>query len=199
MARHQSQNNVFGLGDYDQPTEPVEIVVLPVQATSAYPPGKIPPGSLAVPTAQHSIQPFAQEASPYQQPASYPVHPVNSRQNSYNQPSGGASPVYRPAQRTRRRHLPGLIILLCVLVQAVLLARVVLMLLNITSTAVWFNLLLDVSDFLTWPARLLVAHINVSGLAGTQLLIYLEFLLTILAYGFLSRLFARFFKALFRN
>lgn len=195
MGKQKSQDSVFGLGDYDQPTEPVERIVLPVQVPSAY-----PPGSLAVPSAQYGMHPFQQEALPYQQ-AAYPVLPSPPMQKYYGQPPGGSTTAYAPVsnRRPRRSRIPGLLILLCVFIQAVLLARVVCMLLNITATTFWLQLLYGVSDLFSWPARWLVANINVSVLAGTQLLIYLEFLVTILAYGFLSRLLVRFLRYLLND
>lgn len=195
MSKQKSQNSVFGLGDYDQPTEPLESIVLPVQSPAAY-----PQHSWTAPSPQNGIPPFTQGASPYPQPA-YPVPspiPANTYQTQI--PAGTPAAYALPhGKRPRRSRLPGLVILLCVLIQAVLLARVICMLLSITATSLWLNLLFDASDLFSWPTRWLAEHINVSVLAGTQLLIYLEFLLTILAYGILSRLLARFLKALLND
>lgn len=186
MGKQKSQDSVFGLGDYDQPTEPVRIV-LPVQAPQPYTP--IPP---TVPIERNGR--YFQDNGSYQQGA-YPVLPPAPEQSA-QQAQPGALGVSRKPRRSR---LPGLIVLLCVLIQAILLARVVCMLLNISADSLWLNLLFSAGDLFTWPTRWLVAHINVSVLAGTQLLIYLEFLLTILGYGILSRLLARLFRAILNN
>jgi hypothetical protein len=104
--------------------------------------------------------------------------------------------VYRPV-RSRARHrslIPGLVGFLSLLVQLVLLGRVVCMLLSITAKTPLLALLFAASDLFVWPARWLAANITISLLAGTQLLTYLEFLLSILAYGLFSRFLVRLLK-----
>jgi hypothetical protein len=64
-------------------------------------------------------------------------------------------------------------------------------LLSVSATTPWYGLLVTTSDLLIWPARQLASAINTSVLAGTQLLVYLEFLLSILIYGLLARLLVR--------
>jgi hypothetical protein len=64
-------------------------------------------------------------------------------------------------------------------------------LLSVSATTPWYALLVTTSDLLIWPARQLAGAINPSVLAGTQLLVYLEFLLSILVYGILARLLVR--------
>jgi hypothetical protein len=181
MGRQQSQNSIFEPDDYGQPTEPLPRIVFPVQPTSTYPMGSLPVGGPTVPTPQVSAYPSPLDTplpATYQ-PQVYPVLP----------------PVHQPARSGKRRSpLPGLVGWCFVLVQLVLLARVVCMLLGITATRPWFSLLFAVSDFFVWPVRWLAANINLSVLAGTQLLIYLEFLLIILAYGLFSRLLVRLLK-----
>jgi hypothetical protein len=78
--------------------------------------------------------------------------------------------------------------LFLVLVQLVLLARALCMLFGVQSTNLWLTFLFAAGDLFVQPMRLLAANINLSILAGTQLLIYLEFLVAILAYGLLSRI-----------
>lgn len=85
------------------------------------------------------------------------------------------------------------------LMQLVLLARVVCMLFNIQNTTLWLTLLFAASDLFVLPMRWLAANINLAFLAGTQLLILLEFLLAALVYGILSRLLVRLLKALLNH
>jgi len=84
--------------------------------------------------------------------------------------------------------LPGLVRLFFVLVQLVLLARALCLLFGVQSTTLWLTLLFAAGDLFIQPAHWLAANINLSVLAGTQVLIYLEFLVAILAYGLFSRL-----------
>lgn len=196
MGRQRSQNNVFGLDDYDQPTEPMARIILPAQTAFPYP---APTGSLPanVPPFQPDLHPGTQEFPPdlyYGEPV-YPVLPATPT-GSYRAQRGPRSvPAYNAARsRPRRSRIPGLVGLFFVLVQLLLLGRVVCMLLSVGATTPWLTLLFAVSDLFVWPARWLVAHMNTSVLAGTQLLIYLEFLLIIFAYGLVSRLFVRVLK-----
>lgn len=69
------------------------------------------------------------------------------------------------------------------------------MLFNIQNTTLWLTLLFAAGDLFVEPIRWLAANINLSILAGTQLLLYLEFLVAILAYGLFSRLFVRILRA----
>ncbi len=85
------------------------------------------------------------------------------------------------------------------LVQLALLARVVCMLFNVQNTTLWLTLLFAASDLFVQPMRWLAANVNISFLAGTQLLVFLEFLLAALAYGIFSRLFVRLLKALLNH
>jgi predicted transcriptional regulator len=78
--------------------------------------------------------------------------------------------------------------LVLVLIQLTLLARVVCMILNVQSTTTWLTLLYAASDLFVQPMRWLAANVNISLLAGTAFLTYLEFLLAMLAYAILSRL-----------
>jgi hypothetical protein len=85
-----------------------------------------------------------------------------------------------------------------VLVQLVLLARVVCLLFGVQNTALWLTLLFAAGDLFLWPVRWLAENINLSILAGTRLLTYLEFLVAILGYGLLSRLLTPLLRALLR-
>lgn len=85
------------------------------------------------------------------------------------------------------------------LVQLVLLVRVICLLFGVVATTLWLHLLFVAGDVLVEPLRWFAANINIAPLAGTQLLIYLEYLVAILAYGIFSRLLVGLLKALFRN
>lgn len=210
MGRQRIQHTRFKPGDYDAPTEPVECAVIP---PSIYPyagVGGPAPDMFPVPAAQPDARPIPQGASPvypypsYYQPAqnaAYPVLPPSPLRDHYGQPPGGASSFAQP-QRAQRRHcsvIPGLVGVLFLLVQLVLLARVVCMLFNVQNTTLWLTLLFAAGDLFVLPVRWLAANINLSFLAGTQLLILLEFLLAALAYGILSRLLVRLLKALLNH
>lgn len=185
MGRKRSQHSTFGPDDYDQPTEPMERLV-PAQTNPTYRMSSSPADAWITPAPplETSFWPQGTPAvSPYRDQAqAYPVLP----------------PV-RQSAHTRKRHwspLPGLVELFFVLAQLALLGRVACILLGITRPKPWIDLLFVVSNLLVWPTRWLAANINLSLLAGTQLLIYLEFLLTILVYGLLSRILVRILKAL---
>lgn len=201
MGKHRTRNKPFKPSDYNDPTEPLEPVFLPSYAANPAPGGTFA-GAATVPAAQPYAQPFPAEiqpAYPYPQPsaqAAYPVLPPAPQQKYYGSPPGGAPATYQPG-RTRRHHspLPGLVGLFFLLVQLVLLARGVFMLLNVQNTTLWLTLLFAAGDLFVQPIRWLAANVNFSVLAGTQLLLYLEFLVAVLAYGILSRLLVRLLRA----
>lgn len=177
MSRQGSQNDVFGLDDYDQPTEP-ERLILPAQ----------PPSPYSYPMDSHLAGPVSWPGASYNAPQ-YPVLPPAPQGNSAQQ-------AYQPARSRSYRHtrIPALVGLLFVLIQLILLGRVLCMFFNVTATAPWFSLLATVSNLLVWPAQQVALNIRFAPLEGTQLLIYLEFLLIILVYGLFARLLVRFLK-----
>lgn len=206
MGRQRTQYTRFKASDYDAPTEPVECAVIPPYMYPYAGVGGPSPDIFPIPAAQPDERPNPQGASPvypypYYQPAqnaAYPMLPPSPLRDPYGQPPGGASSFARP-QRAQRRHrsfIPGLVGVLFLLVQLALLARVVCMLFSIQNTTLWLTLFFAASDLFVLPMRWLAANINLSFLAGTQLLILLEFLLAALAYGILSRLLVRLLKAL---
>lgn len=202
MGRKQSQRATFKPGDHDVPTEPVvERIVLPPPVEPVYPREGRYPDALAVPVPQAGTRPFPQEHAPGGPPyplAAYPILPEAPLKKYRGHPPGGSPPIYQPERSLKRRRslVPGLVRLCLILIQWVLLARVVCMLFSIVATNIWLNLLFLASDLFVLPLSLLAADLNVGPLAGTQLLIYLEYLLAVLAYGLFSRLFVGFLKAL---
>lgn len=202
MGKQRRRNKPFKLSDYDEPTEPLEPVFPPSYLADPASAGTFA-GAATVPAAQPYAQPFPAEVQPvypYLQPSTravYPVLPEAPRQKYYGSPPGGAPATYQP-RHTRQRHspLPGLVGLFFLLVQLVLLARGVFMLLNVQNTTLWLTLLFAAGDLFVQPIRWLAANINLSVLAGTQLLLYLEFLVAVLAYGIFSRLLVRLLRAL---
>lgn len=207
MGKKRAQPHTdFGPDDYNQPTEPLE---LPVEPTT--PMGSWYSDDQSVPAPHAHTRPFPQEyapARPYPQPPAaapvYPVLPLAPLKKQRGQPPGGAEPVYQPMQpvRLRRRHrspVPGLVRLCLFLVQLALLGRVVCMALGIAATTYWLSLLFQASDLFMEPLRRLTADVNFGPLAGTQLLVYLELLLAVLAYGIISRLLVGFLKALLNH
>lgn len=203
MGRSKPRNEPFKPSDYDEPTEPLEPVVLPSYAGPTYTVGGLFPGATTVPAPQPDAPPFPAEAwpaYPYHQPvspAAYPVLPPSPLKKYRGRPPGGSPPVSEPAP-VHKHHwspLPGLASLFFLLVQLTLLARAVCMLFNIQNTTLWLTLLFAAGDLFVEPIRWLAANINLSILAGTQLLLYLEFLVAILAYGLFSRLFVRILRA----
>lgn len=202
MGRERLQHTHFKAADYDAPTEPVDCAALLPYANAAY-----GPDAFAVPAAQPDARPVPQDASPVSpyypasQNAAYPLLPPSPLKTYSGQPPGGASSFSQP-QQPRRRHrsvIPGLVGVLFLLVQLALLARVVCMLFNVQNTTLWLTLLFAASDLFVQPMRWLAANISISFLAGTQLLVFLEFLLAALAYGIFSRLFVRLLKALLNH
>ena len=202
MRRQKARNKPFKPEDYNATTEPVERVVLPSYPYPA--PTYLDGDALNVPAAQSYARPAPDEAYPYYQPpqyAVYPVYPVlpDAPNKKYRgSPPGGSPPAPQPA-RQRRAHrspLPGLVGLCLFLVQMVLLARVGCLLFNVQDTTLWLALLFAAGDLFVEPLRVLAANINLSVLAGTQLLTILEFLVAILAYGLLSRILVRLLKML---
>jgi len=197
MSKRRSQNTAFGLGDYDQPTEPLEIIALPAYAAPTYTVDEPYPSAPTVPIPQPGTRPFSQGS-----PSTYPVYPVlppTPIKKYRGHPPGGSPPINQPVRRTKRRSrsLSRLVNLLFLLVQLALLARVVCMVLNILATNIWLDLLFWACDQLVWPLRLLAANLAITWLQGTQLLIYLEFLLAILLYGLVARIVVGVLRVLF--
>lgn len=199
MGKRQAENQPFQPSDYNEPTEPLEPLVLP-QYYPAYAGDSASPLAPTVPTPPLHLPPVAQPVYPYPQPAQavYPVLPSAPVKTYRGYPPGGAAPAYEPlpARRPRRSPWPGLVRFLFVLVQLVLLARVVCLLFGVQNTATWLVLLFAAGDFFVLPMRWVAENINLPVLAGTQLLIYLEFLVAILAYGLFSRLLTLLLRAL---
>jgi hypothetical protein len=186
MGKKSARQKPFGPTDYDQPTEPVQRIILPPSPEPTAPLGGWYVEGPYAPSSQAEAHPYPQEYVP-----TYP----------YAQPPGGSAPMYQPF-RMRRRHrspLPGLVGLCLMLVQLALLIRVICLFFGVVATTFWLNLLFVASDVLVEPLRWLATTINVGPLAGTPVLIYLEFLLAILAYGIFSRLLVGVLKVLFRN
>lgn len=190
MSRRQSQYTPFKPEDYNQPTEPLDQVPLPPFM------GPAPGVSSGVPTAPASQEP----AYPYhQQPAAYPVLPQTPLKRYRGTPPGGATRYARPVRSLRRSAIPGLVGLFLLVVQLALLARVLCVLFGVQNTTSWLTLLFAASDLFVLPVRVLATDINLSFLAGTQLLVVIELLAAILVYGILSRLLVRLLKVLFNS
>lgn len=200
----QQKNRPFQPDDYNETTEPLEASGFPVYAGAAYPAQQGFPAAETVPAAQPGVSLPPTEALPaypyYQQPqAAYPVLPPSPLKKYRGHPPGGSPPVYdrQPARHRRRRSpLPGLVKLCFLLVQLTLLVRVLCLLFGVQNSALWFVLLSAAGDLFVQPILWLATNINLSVLAGTQLLVYLEFLVAILAYGLFSRLLALLLRAL---
>ncbi len=194
MGKQQSQQKPFGPEDYNEPTEP-----FPINPVPYYPQSSVNDPFHQAPTAAASppeVQPYigrTEPIYPYHQPPqnAYPVLPPLQRKKQRGSPPGGAPRFSDPvpvARRRRRSPWPGLVRFGFVLVQLILLARVLCLLFAVQNTSVWLTLLSATGDLLVQPVRLLAENINVSILAGTPLLVYLEFLVAILAYGLFSRI-----------
>ena len=205
MSKQRAKDMAFGPDDYNQPTEPVGQIILPPYASPTYTAEHPYNRGSAAPWADAPAYPQgAPPAYPlYQSPVSpvYPVQPQPYPANYGGRPAGSMPPVYQPGyrRRARGRWFPGLVGVFFVLVQLALLARVVCMILSVPANSVWLSLLYRACDLFVSPVSWLAANINVSVLAGTQLLIYLEFLFAILAYGILSRILVRILKIFFNS
>jgi hypothetical protein len=187
MSRQQA---AFKADDYNQPTEPMEYVYLPPSmSTTPGVPG-VAPQTVTTPVSQQ----------PYQQPlATYPVLPQAPFRRYHGTPAGGATRDSRPARRMRRSPIPGLVRFVLFLVQFVLVVRIVCVLFGVQNTTAWLTLLVAASDLFVLPVRWLAANINLSLLAGTELLVILELLVALLAYGMFSRLLVRILKVVFNS
>jgi hypothetical protein len=204
MGKKSARQKAFGPTDYNQPTEPVKRIILPPSPEPTAPLGGWYVEGPYAPSSQAEAYPYPQEYAPtypYAQPPAYPMLPPVRPKKYRGQPPGGSAPMYQPF-RMRRRHrspLPGLVGLCLMLVQLVLLIRVICLFLGVVATTFWLNLLFVASDVLVEPLRWLATTINIGPLAGTPVLIYIEFLLAILAYGIFSRLLVGVLKVLFRS
>lgn len=185
----QAQSSSFQAGDYNEPTEPLELSLPPFGVASPVDktlPATAQPGFRAFPPAGWSAEP-GQSSSP----VVYPVLPPAPLKDYRGRPPGGASPAGgSETARRRRSPLPGLVRMCFLLVQLVLLVRVVCLLFAVQNTMLWLTLLFAASDLFVLPVRWLAASFPVLVLAGTPLLVYLEYLVAILAYGLLARLLA---------
>jgi len=202
MSKRQ-KNRPFQPSDYNETTEPLEAIGLPVYAGPSYAANDGFPAAQTVPATQPGISLPPTDvlpAYPYQpQPqAAYPVLPPAPLKKYRGYPPGGSPPIYdrASARRRRRSPLPGLVRFCFVLVQLILLARVLCLLFGVQNSALWLVLLSTAGDLFVQPVLWLATNINLSVLAGTQLLVYLEFLAAILAYGLFSRLLTLLLRAL---
>jgi len=206
MGREKSQNTPFKLGDYNEPTEPVERIILPPYANAMYGATGFSPDALTVPAPQPDERPVPQGGLPaypspsYQRPAVYPILPEAPLKRYRGIPPGGAARYAQPMRKRRRSMIPGLVGFFLLLVQLVLLVRAVCILFGIQNTTTWLTLLFAASDLFLQPVRLLAANVNLSLLAGNpQLLTILELLVAVLAYGIFSRLLVRLLRVLFNS
>ena len=195
----KQQNKPFRPEDYNEPTEPLEALALPVYFPSSYGTHDASSAAPTVPATQPIVLPYVpQGQGAYASPqAEYPVLPPPMKKNR-GYPPGGSSSGYnpQPVRRQRRSMLPGLVRFCFVLVQLILLARVLCLLFEVQNTALWLTLLFAAGDLFVSPVRWLATNINLSILAGTQVLVYLDFLVAILAYGLFSRLLVPLLRAL---
>ncbi|HEY0752576.1 MAG TPA: hypothetical protein VGD98_01240 [Ktedonobacteraceae bacterium] len=191
----QTNNKPFRQEDYNEATEPLPLLpyVNPYSAGNAAVPTQPATQPIFLPYVPPAQPTYAQPQTPaYPQPqppaANYPVLPPLKKQRG--RPPGGAEPYEQPlpARRRRRNRLPGLVRFFFVLVELVLLARIVCMLFRVQASAFWFALLVAASDLFVQPAHWLATYVNISWLAGTSLLTYLEFVVAILMYAIISRL-----------
>lgn len=199
MGKQRAQNNPFQPSDYDEPTEPLAPLTLPVYGDPSYV-GNMPPTVPVAPLHLPPVAPAEQSVYPYHQPsqAAYPVLPPVPLKKQRGQPPGGSSVGNEPwpVRKRRRSALPGAVRLGFLMVQLILLARVVCLLFGVQNTTLWLTLLYAAGDLFVLPVHWLAANINLSVLAGAPFLIYLEFLVAILAYGLFSRLLTLLLRAL---
>lgn len=81
-------------------------------------------------------------------------------------------------------------------IQVILLVRVLLLLFNVKSSAVWVRAFYTVSSAFALPFRLLLDHIQPLAKFGPDVINYVAPLVAILIYGLISRILVRFLKAL---
>lgn len=97
--------------------------------------------------------------------------------------------------QSRRSSVPVLVGLAFVMLQAVLLARVVLMLFGADSTNAWIGWLFLLSSAFAFPFKLLLDVLPLPSQIGPDIVSYVSPLMALLVYGVLSRVLVRFLKA----
>lgn len=214
MKRSRQQKAEHELDIHDEPTEPsIPAVILPPSSPSLDW-NATPANGAMFPVAQSpqstlSNAPIAQTPmpSPWLMPV-YPMLPTTATPSvsTPNQQNMGGQrlpyPVRPPNNSSRniqRKHniLPDLVGMFFVAVQILLLVRFALRLITptITSGTPWIGIIYTASGIFVLPFRLLFQHIAFP--VPGSLEIYS--LVAILCYGLLSRVLARFTKALLRS
>ncbi|MDQ2715526.1 MAG: hypothetical protein M3Z08_11515 [Chloroflexota bacterium] len=191
--KKRSVDNRFGeIDDHDMPTEPMaQVIFSPVATTS--------PIGEGIPMPQPPARPFPwQDArSPFPPPAMmrpsetsvYPVLPPLPVTGARDRPAGGAGPVR--ITQPHRSAVPMLVGLFFLAVQILLLVRFILDVLGLQRTALWMNVVYEVSSAFLLPFRLLLQSVTLPFSIGVGLYT----VLAILIYGLFSRILVRLLKA----
>ncbi|GAC1392572.1 MAG: hypothetical protein NVS4B11_25660 [Ktedonobacteraceae bacterium] len=204
-------NATTRIDEHDEPTEPMRCSDLSAFAATI-PNGIASPDEEDIPVPKTSTQPFPHQ---YVQPplvgpnkgfqqapengGVYPYLPPKPVDPSGNRPAGGGVPVQPEAvkvptqgQRVHGNLIPIVVGMCFVAIQALLLLRFILKLLNVSSDISWVGAVYGVSNVFILPFRLLFLQFAIPLLFTAE--IYT--LLAILVYGLISRIIVRVLKAL---
>ncbi|HEY6285546.1 MAG TPA: hypothetical protein VIX20_07790 [Ktedonobacteraceae bacterium] len=193
--------------DFEKPTEPMSQVFLPPYSAPTFQTG-ISTDRNAIPAPQLDEVPFPKSSANVVDisgmPANPPMYPIlppavpDIRKGG----SPGVAGVYpgKPdtfvQRKTRRSSFPALVGLFFLAVQCLLLLRLLLSLFGAPIGNVWVGLVYTVSTFFLLPLMLLLLNVKIPLINGTALYSALLIVGAIFVYGFLSRIFVRFFKTL---
>ena len=193
--------------NFEEPTEPMSQVFLPTYSDPTFQTG-LSTGRNAIPAPQLEEVPFPKSSvNPVDisgLPATPPMYPIlpPATADIRNGGSPGVAGVYpgKPGtfvqRQTRRSKFPALVGLFFLAVECLLLLRLLLSLFGAPMSNVWVGLVYTVSTFFLLPFFLLLQNVKIPLINGTALYSALVIVGAIFVYGFLSRIFVRFFKTL---
>ncbi len=192
-------NDTTQIDEHDEPTEPmrrsdVDAFVPTIPNTA------LPSVEEDVPFPKTVTQPFPHQY--VQPPASSPVYPVlPAKPNIVPQPlsgvSGQSATTNRSARqkRARGKMIPLAVGMCFVAIQALLLFRFLLKVLNVSSGNIWVGAVYGVSNVFVLPFRVLFLQLAIPQFFTVELYT----LLAILAYGIISRILVHMLKVLFKT
>jgi hypothetical protein len=144
-------------------------------------------GLSAIPPMYPILQPAAPEGRNGRSPEVAPPQVHTGKPDSFVQP------------QTRRSSFPVLVGLFFVAVEFLLLLRLLFSLFGAPISNVWVSFVYTVSTFFLLPFFLLLEHVKIPLINGTEFYSDLLIVCAIFIYGFLSRILVSFFKALLNS
>lgn len=192
----QNKKQEEKVNDHDQPTEPIERLVLPTYRPSSlqvenFPLEQTIPNSPPTMAQQvPAVPPAPFSYSPPQPTQAYSVLPPLPAQQKPQPSSKKANVGVQVGGMQRRKGAPMTVGLLFVGVQMLLLVRFVMNFFVLSADNMWRDIVYTLSDVFLLPFHLLFLHIVLPTGVATQLYI----LLAVLVYGLLSRIVVRLLK-----